>query len=227
MFYPLRVRVSGDPRARDVGARLAKVSVPFVGRVVDQVSETELDLARRIAAGVARSPTQTPEFCWFSLRWSGTGTAWRSSLNEHVLRAPGTTLSLEMIERLAGLPVVWLHPKTGGLDSESFERTVIGTIAFGYVAGPSGVQDSTAGELWCAARIYDATAIKQMSTGELSTSPAVSLLPADSETIPLQNGQHLLVEGNPVSLSHLAIVPNGVWDKGGAPSGIRIDNAKD
>jgi hypothetical protein len=33
-----------------------------------------------------------------------------------------------------------------------------------------------------------------------------------------------LVEGNPSFVDHLAICEKGVWDKGGDPSGIRIDN---
>ena len=35
-----------------------------------------------------------------------------------------------------------------------------------------------------------------------------------------KSGKPLLIEGEPVLLDHIAIVPNGVWDKGGDPTGV-------
>jgi hypothetical protein len=194
------------------------------------VSETELDLARRIAAGTARSPTTTPEFTWFALRWSGTaadGTAWRDALDEHVYRPAEITLSQDMQSRLSGLPLMFLHPPKGTLDSKAFERSVIGTLAFGYVATPDGIQDDAGTELWTMARVYSQDAIKALETGELSTSPAVVFTPRDgNETIDLADGTHILLEKNPGTLSHLSVVPAGVWDRGALPCGVRLDSTE-
>jgi hypothetical protein len=193
------------------------------------MSQTELDIAHRIAAGTAQSPTQTPEFTWFAARFSGTGTAWRGGeLQEHVIRPPEIFLSQDMQDRVAGVPLLWLHPPKGALDSRAFERTIVGTIAFGYVAGPDGIQNDAGDELWCMCRVYDAEAIRILIETPVSTSPAVAFSPQDgNETINLQDGTHILFESRPGTLSHLACVPAGVWDKGGAPTGIRIDNIKD
>ena len=195
------------------------------------MSETELDLARRIAAGTARSPTATPEYTWFAMRWSGTdadGLAWRAQFNEHVQRPAETTLTSEMCERLAGVPLVLLHPPKGTLDSKTFEQSVIGTLAFGYIATPGGIQDDAGTELWAMCRVYDADAIAALKTGKLSTSPAVSFSPAaGNETVKLQDGSHVLLEKTPDALSHLAVVPAGVWDRGAEPSGVRIDSTEE
>jgi hypothetical protein len=194
------------------------------------MSETERDLARSIAAGTAQSPTATSEFTWFALRWSGTdadGLAWREQFGEHVERPAVLTLTSQMCDRLAGLPLVFLHPPTGNLDSETFERSVVGTLAFGYVATPDGIEAPTGTELWAMCRVYDQDAIRALSSGELSTSPAVSFPPqAGNKTITLQDGSHVLREGLPDALSHLAIVTAGVWDRGAGPSGVRIDSTE-
>ena len=195
------------------------------------MSETELDLARRIAAGTAQSPTATPEYTWFAMRWSGTdadGLAWRAQFNEHVQRPAEITLSPEMCERLAGVPLVALHPPKGALDSKTFEQSVIGTLAFGYVATPDGIEAPDGTELWAMTRVYSADAIVALKTGEWSTSPAVSFSPnAPNETIKLQDGSHVLLEKTPDALSHLACVPAAVWDRGAGPSGVRIDLTKE
>jgi hypothetical protein len=188
------------------------------------MSESELDIARRIAAGTAPSPTVMPEFTWVAVRFTGTGTAWRGGMAEHVFRPPEIFLAPDMIARVAGVPLVWLHPAKG-LDSEAFEQTVIGTLAFGYVATPDGFADEGGPELWAMARVYDATALAEMQGRPISTSPAVTFFADQNETLPLQDGTHVLIESRPATISHLAIVPAGVWDKGGAvPLGIRIDN---
>jgi hypothetical protein len=193
------------------------------------MSETELDLARRIAAGTAQSPTQTPEFTWFAMRFSGTGTAWRGGdLQEHVIRPPEVFLSQDMLDRVAGVPLLWLHPPKGTVDSKVFERTVVGTVSFGYVAGADGIQDDAGSELWCMCRVYDADAVRILIKTPISTSPAVIFSPQDgNETTNLQDGTHILFESTPATLSHLACVPSGVWDKGAGPSGVRIDVTKD
>ena len=143
------------------------------------MSETETEIGWRIARGELPSPQWLPGFALFSLRFSGTGTAWRASLSEHVFRAPEEYLTPEMCARLAGVPVVAVHPKTGALDTDAYVRTVIGAITTGYVAGADGILSSAGDELWCIARINDAGAAEAMATGELSAvTAAISSSPA-------------------------------------------------
>jgi hypothetical protein len=42
----------------------------------------------------------------------------------------------------------------------------------------------------------------------------------------LEEGGHLLVEGEPSFVDHLAICERGVWDKGEDGSGIRVDSGE-
>ena len=52
----------------------------------------------------------------------------------------------------------------------------------------------------------------------LSTSPAVSV---SNSAIKIGD---ILIEGNPVYIDHIAICQNGVWDKQGDPTGVRLDS---
>ncbi|MHB8914746.1 MAG: hypothetical protein ACYC4K_02915, partial [Thiobacillus sp.] len=71
--------------------------------------------------------------------------------------------------------------------------------------------------------VYDGDAALLMSTSHISTSPAVVFRDAGStETIQLDDGKTVLIEGKPSYLDHLAICEQGVWDKGGEPSGINL-----
>ena len=190
------------------------------------MSETETDLAWQIARGALPSPVRVGGFALFALRFSGTGTAWREAHNEHVFRPAGEYLTPEMCARIAGVPVVTLHPKAGNLDTQTYAQTVIGAIMFGYIAGPDGIENPSGDELWCIARVSDADAAGAMATGELSTSPAV-VFAADSgnERIALSDGSHVLIENRAAIIDHLAAcVGLGVWDRGSGPQGIRVDN---
>jgi hypothetical protein len=189
------------------------------------MSETETEIGWRIARGELDSPQRLGGFALFALRFSGTGTAWRESLGEHVFRPPEQYLSPEMCARIAGVPVIAVHPK-GALDTDAYLRTVIGAIAFGYVAGSDGVLSDTGDELWCIARINDAGAADAMGTGQFSTSPAVLFGPDDGNmTLRLQDGTSILFEGRPSTIDHLAaLIDAGVWDRGGPRAGIRADS---
>ena len=190
------------------------------------MAETETEIAWHIVRGELPSPQYLPGFALFSLRFSGTGTAWREAHQEHVFRPPEQYLNPEMSARIAGVPVVTVHPDANGLDSETYGQTVIGAICFGYVADGEGVQSNNGDELWCIARVNDASAAKAMATGKFSTSPAVIFAPdSGNEMIPLLDGTRLLIEGRPVTIDHLAAcIDAGVWDKGGPASGIRTDS---
>ena len=135
-----------------------------------------------------------------------------------------------MCGRIAGTPVVAVHPVGGNLDTASYVRTVIGAICFGYVAGADGILDPGGDELWCICRIGDGDAADAMATGQFSTSPAVVFAPdSGSEKLRLEDGTSILFEGRPAIVDHLAAVINaGVWDKGGtAELGIRVDSTKE
>jgi len=190
---------------------------------------TETEIGWKIARGELPSPVRLPGFALFALRFSGTGTAWRESLGEHVFRPPAEYLTAEMCARIAGAPVVAVHPDKGSLDTASYVRTVIGAIMFGYIADSGGIQSDIGDELWCIARIGDGIAAEAMATGQFSTSPAV-VFAADSgnETMLLPDGSSILFEGRPAVIDHLAaLIEAGVWDKRGAAGpGIRTDTER-
>ena len=180
---------------------------------------TETDVARALASGEMTSPTHFVNAWYFRLRISGTGFAYRPQLREYVERLPEHYVTTDFLERCNGLPVVWLHPDAQVLDTKSFGNQVVGTIVLPYIGGPDG-EDPTSQEVWGVARIIDEKAAHAMSAMQLSTSPAVVLTPGESEEQPMEGGAHLLREGKPYLLDHLAICEHGVWDKLGPPTGI-------
>lgn len=177
---------------------------------------TETDIAKRIRDKELTSPQKFSNVSLFALRISGTGVSYRSKLNEYVNRLPENYLSEEFLERCNGLPVIWIHPDKEKLDSESFGERVIGTICLPYIEG---------NEVWGIAKIWDDDAAQNMRSEQLSTSPGVVFQAGTNSKVPLKDGTHVLVEGKPSLLDHLAIVENGVWDKGGAPSGVLLQTA--
>jgi hypothetical protein len=171
--------------------------------------KTELDVAKAIASGALPSPTTFFNGAFFSVRISGTGTAWRPALNEFCWREPAIWLSAEMVERVRGLPIVWRHPIKGMLDTETFASTVVGTITYAWVQGT---------ELWGVARILDADAAALIGSGDFDTSPSAIFVPDANTTITLADGEKLVVEIEPALIDHLALIANadggGVWTKG-------------
>lgn len=175
--------------------------------------KTELDIAREIAGKTLSSPQKFSNVYLFDLRISGTGVSYRKKHNEYVYRSPDVYLNNEFLARCNGLPVIMEHPDKNTLDSVEFNERIIGTILLPYIKG---------NEVWGIAKIYDDAAARMMSNSQLSTSPAVIFRdPKENETIELEGGSHLLIEGKPSLLDHLAIVEHGVWDKGGTPSGVK------
>jgi 8-oxo-dGTP pyrophosphatase MutT (NUDIX family) len=175
----------------------------------------ELGVARAIAAGDLISPQRYTNMALFALRITGTGVALRRKHNEWVHRPPEEFLNEEFLARCNGLAVIWIHPKKAVLDSKEFNERVVGTIMLPYIQG---------NEVWGIAKIYDAAAITEMATSQLSTSPGVVLWPDHATTTAtLEDGRKLLIEGSPFLLDHLAVVEKGVWDKLGDPSGVRSE----
>jgi 8-oxo-dGTP pyrophosphatase MutT (NUDIX family) len=172
----------------------------------------ELHLARALASGELMSPIVYENITLFSIRITGTGAAYRRGIKEFVWRDPSFYLHQEFCDRCAGLPVIWVHPDNATLDSKEFSDRVIGTIMLAWIKGD---------EVWGVARLYDAGAIKAMAENDISTSPTVVLRDPDANVrMELEDGRRVLIEDEADLLDHIAIVPNGVWDKGGAPGGV-------
>ena len=109
------------------------------------------------------------------------------------------------------------HPEGKALDTEEFRRRIIGTIFLPYIKGD---------EVWGIAKIFDEAGAELMLSTHGSTSPAVVFQRTDgNKTVEMDDGKHLLIEGIPSLLDHLAICGEGVWDKGNGPSGVNIGDA--
>lgn len=175
--------------------------------------ETELEAAQMIRDGKLPSPQYYGNMALFDLRITGTGMSFREGSKEYVIRKPEHYLTDEFLARCNGLIVILEHPEKQAVDSAEFSARIIGTIVLPYIKG---------NEVWGIAKIYDAAAAKMMAEHQLSTSPSVVFKKGNgNESMELEGGNHLLIEGKPSLLDHLAIVETGVWDKGGKPSGIK------
>jgi len=184
-----------------------------------KLGATETDIAKMIAAGDLTSPQRFENITFFNIRITGTGTAYRNALDEWAYRPPEHYLTQDFLDRCNGLPVVWLHPAKGSLDSKEFAKRIIGTVVLPYIDGD---------EVWGIARIYDEEAADEMERKQLSTSPSVVFKPMDgNQSLELSNGKTILIEGRPSLLDHVAICEEGVWDKGGPAAGVISDTVKE
>jgi hypothetical protein len=170
----------------------------------------ELAVAKAMRSGELVSPQRYGNMLLIALRVTGTGAAYRPKDGDFAWREPSLYLNAEFLERCNGLPVIWEHPpEKPMLDSKEFAKRIVGTLFLPYV------QDD---EVWSIAKIYDADAVQILSTEtDISTSPAVLTGGPKYRT---SDGETVLIERKPSLLDHLAIVAEGVWDKGGAPSGV-------
>lgn len=175
----------------------------------------ELDLARAMQANVLPSPQKYATLTLFKIRMTGTGIAYRSADKQYVYKAPEHYLNEDFLERCRGLPVIWEHTDKKTLETTEYKEKNIGSVMTAFIEG---------NEVWCIARIMDDVAADLMGSDQLSTSPSVIVRDADNSTIALESGETVLLEGKPKLLDHLAICELGVWDKGGDPRGVRLDN---
>ncbi|KFD04261.1 NUDIX hydrolase [Raoultella planticola] len=186
---------------------------PFAEMLAQQALN-ETDVAALIADGTLSSPQYFYNMWMFAIRVTGTGVTWRSANQEMTFRNPEDYLTPEFLQRVAGVPLIWLHPEKRTLDSDEFSKRVIGTLTNAWVADK--------GEVWAVARVYDAEAAEIMATRQLSTSPTVKF--SEVATSIIVDGQPLLVEPSPELLDHVAICEQGVWDKLLNPTGVKSDS---
>ena len=198
-FHPLDLPVNTHPEVR---------------LSIELASGHELDVGKAIRADLLLSPQKYENIWMFDLRITGTGTSFRSALDEYVNRPVSEFLTDDYVERCNGLPLIFEHPKDSILNKVEYRDRAIGTIILPYIQGD---------EVRGIAKVFDTDAAQLMLTSHISTSPAVVFRDAGStETIQLEDGKTVLIEGKPSYLDHLAICPAGVWDKGGTPNGVNI-----
>ncbi|HEN3654595.1 TPA: NUDIX domain-containing protein [Yersinia enterocolitica] len=186
---------------------------PFA-EILGRQALNETEVAALISDGTLSSPQYFINMWMYAIRVTGTGVTWRSAGQEMTFRNPDDYLTPEFLQRVAGLPLIWLHPKKNILDSNEFAERVIGTLTNSWVADK--------GEVWAIARVYDAEAAEIMATRQLSTSPTVKFVEIPKSII--VDGQPLLVEPSPELLDHVAICEQGVWDKLLDPTGVKSDS---
>jgi 8-oxo-dGTP pyrophosphatase MutT (NUDIX family) len=206
------------PEPLHPGCRFVLESDAF--KSIKKALMTETEVAQAMVMGEYPSPQFVRNMWLFDIRITGTGTSYRSKDEEYVYRPPENYLNEEFLARCNGLPVILEHPEKATLDSQEFDKRVVGTVLMPYIKGD---------EVWAIARIYDEATATIMSQEQLSTSPAVVFRNPDVEntTMTLDGGQTLLVEGKPCLLDHIAICEVGVWDKGGPPSGVSTINVQE
>jgi 8-oxo-dGTP pyrophosphatase MutT (NUDIX family) len=189
-----------------------------------KLTANELGIARMMAAGELTSPQRYMNVWLWAMRITGTGASHRSAVKdkktgkiireaEYVWRKPENYLNDEFLARCNGLTVIWIHPPKATLNSKEFSDRVIGSIFLPYIKGD---------EVWGISKIYDDDANAAMLKDQLSTSPTVVLGDPNDPGMILrtEDGDKINVEGAAKLHDHLAIVPAGVWDKGGEPAGV-------
>ncbi|HEX7911780.1 MAG TPA: NUDIX domain-containing protein [Paraburkholderia sp.] len=183
---------------------------PEVIKTIGLVTGNELDIAKRMVAKELPSPQRYENVWLFDLRITGTGLSYRTALKEYSWRTPDQFLTEEFRERCYGLPVIFEHPKTL-LNSREYHERNCGSIFLPYLAND---------EVRGISKVFDDDAALLMQETHESTSPAVVFRDAGSAEFREIDGKTVLIEGKPSYLDHLAICKEGVWDKGGEPSGV-------
>lgn len=177
---------------------------------------TETDIIERLKAGEIDSPARFGPLWLFKMRVTGTGIAYRPAYKEWVYRPPRHYLTDEFLRRVDGLPVLCKHSKGGGpVAGDEYHMRQIGILVHPWI------EDD---EVWGIAKVYDDDDAALIVNELRSTSPSVSFAPDVGETVTLENGEKMLIEGEPFYVDHLAVVPEGVWDKSNGPSGINFQS---
>lgn len=211
---PFRVSLNSEHTAYEWAdpAQPPQPMHPGAQTALDKLSWNELDIARAMSEGRLTSPQLYENIALFAVRLTGTGVAFRRALKEYVFRNPANYLTPDFLARCNGLPVIIDHPEAEKLDSDEFAQRIVGSVFLPYIDGEA---------VWAIIKVYDEAATKVMCDERLSTSPAVVFRdPSVNKTKKLDDGSVLLIEGVPSLLDHLAICEQGVWDKGGEPTGV-------
>lgn len=189
---------------------------PGVYIALSRFEMDELAVAKAIRDGELSSPQAYENLLLIALRITGTGMSYRSAHKEYVWRDASIYMNPEFLERCAGLPVILQHPKKSLLNTEEFRERIVGTIFVPFLKPE--VQ-----EVWGIAKILDMEIAEVLKDEVMSTSPAVLCL---GDKVPMPGGENMLVEDKPHLLDHLALCPQGVWDKGGPPMGVESIDAE-
>ena len=192
---------------------------PGCAIALSKFTMNELDIARAIVAGELTSPQKYVNVWLFDLRITGTDFAERKALDEIAYRNPEHYLTDDFLARCNGLPVILEHPKGNLLNSDEYAKRNIGSVMLPYIKGD---------EVWGIAKILDEAAALHMAAEQLSTSPSVAWK-GDNPSL-IVGGRKVLLENEPSLVDHVAVVSQGVWDKGGDPTGINLaigDSAMD
>ena len=182
----------------------------------------ELDIARVMASGELASPQRYGTFWMFNIRLTATGLAYRGPVKdkagkvireeEFVWRDKSLYLNDDFLARAAGTPVIFVHPDKPKLDSEEFNKRIVGVTFLPFIRDD---------DVWAVSKIYDDATVNWMLREQISTSSGVVFGESSgNQKLKTENGKTLLIEGIPGLWDHIALVPNGVWDKGGPPTGV-------
>ncbi len=187
----------------------------------DSVKEklpTETEVIERLKRGELDSPVRFGPLWLFKMRVSGTGIAYRPQHKEYVYRPPRFWLTKEMLRRVDGLPVLAMHADEGPVKGEEYHLKQIGILVHPWI-------DEAEESIWGVAKVYDDIDASLIVNKFPSTSPSVTFAPGDpGEYVTLKTGETLFIESNPFYIDHLAVVPEGVWDKYEGPTGIDFDS---
>jgi 8-oxo-dGTP pyrophosphatase MutT (NUDIX family) len=183
----------------------------------------DLAIARAMISGELVSPQRYGNVLLIALRITGVGASYRTAISEFVWRDPSLYLNDEFIQRCNGLPVIVEHPEGEDEDgnktfplltTEEFKDRICGTIFVPYI-------DEVLKEPWGIAKIWDEGVANLLEKKQISTSPGVGFVPRDEGSkYKMEDGNHLLVEGKPTIIDHLALCGLGTWDRGGQPAGV-------
>ncbi|ELD3250729.1 cell envelope biogenesis protein TolA [Enterobacter hormaechei] len=179
---------------------------------------TEIEAAKQVRDGALPSPYKFTNMWLVNLRITGTGLAYRANDKEHVWRDPQIYLNAQFLERCVGVPVIIDHPEGGKLDAIGTESRIVGTVMLPYLRGD---------EVWAVCRVYGKEIIDYIEKEKegISTSPSV-IFCGDSGCADVPNAtgddNNFLIEGVPYLIDHIALVPLGVWDKDGQPTGVEV-----
>ncbi|GBQ08856.1 DUF2213 domain-containing protein [Saccharibacter floricola] len=186
-----------------------------VGNVAQRFSMDLITLCKSMADEQFSSPERFYNVTLFAMRITGTGWAYRGGeRGEYTLRKRDIWTSPDVLESCQGLPVVIDHPDSAITDDRYFAEHIVGTIIYPFVRDH---------EVWGIARIQDKGVAHALMEHNWSTSPGI-VTSSLSQSRDLPHGTRVTVEGSPYHLDHLALVPEGVWDKYHPPSGIDTPN---